>query len=232
MAKTIRSLLPVDWTVAGADTLVAVRIRSGCLCRVLQCRLEIPRVAVLIERQAHHAPEFPGCRLDILCVEVRVAARIGGSCVGCDHRIQCFAPGAHNEFPYTLPRIVFAGGVKGTIAGIQVVVSVQHQVSAVLVEKFPKGLSGRAFRYSDAVRSAERGLVPVGECASRMIRGEIIFQPLEFGSKPGARAAARLRLALYIERDKMPRAQVIGIPAISDPDWAPRRHCVSESARL
>jgi hypothetical protein len=171
VAKTIRSLPPIDWTVAGADTLVAVRIRSGCLCRVLQCRLEIPRVAVLIERQAHHAPEFPGCRLDILCVEVRVAARIGGCCVGCDHRIECLAPGAHNEFPYTLLRIVFPGGVKGAITGIEVVVSVQHQVGSVLVKQFPKGLSGRAFRYGDAVRSAERGLVPVGECASRMIGG-------------------------------------------------------------
>src|SRR6202034_1338818 len=35
------------------------------------------------------------------------------------------------------------------------------------------------------------------------------------------RAAAGLRLALYIERDKVPRAQIIGIPPISDADWAP-----------
>jgi hypothetical protein len=65
-----------------------------------------------------------------------------------------------------------------------------------------------------------------------MIRGEIVFQPLEFGSKPGARAAARLCLALYVKRDKVPRAQIIGIPAISDSDWASRRYCVSKSARL
>jgi hypothetical protein len=66
--------------VAGADALVAVRSRTGRLCRVLQCRLEIPRVAVLIECQAHHAPELPGGRLEIQCVKVRVAARIGGCC--------------------------------------------------------------------------------------------------------------------------------------------------------
>ena len=50
----------VDWTVAGADALVAVGVPTGRLCRILQCRLEIPRVAVLIERQAHHTPEVPG----------------------------------------------------------------------------------------------------------------------------------------------------------------------------
>src|SRR5579863_51957 len=56
-----------------------------------------------------------------------------------------------------------------------------------------------------------------------MIRREVVFQPFEFGGQPGAcfRTAARLRLALYIERDKVPRAQIIGIPAISNPDWAP-----------
>ena len=56
-----------------------------------------------------------------------------------------------------------------------------------------------------------------------MILLEILFQPCEFGGKPGARVrtAARLCLALYIERDKVPRAQIIGIPAISDSDWAP-----------
>ena len=67
-----------------------------------------------------------------------------------------------------------------------------------------------------------------------MIRRKIVFQPCEFGGKPGARvrAVARLCLALYIERDKVPRTQIVGIPAIADPDWAPRRFCVSESARL
>ena len=66
-----------------------------------------------------------------------------------------------------------------------------------------------------------------------MIRLEILFQPCEFGGKPGARGrtAARLRLALYIERDKVPGAQIIGVPAISDSDWAvpPVR---SDSTRL
>src|SRR5580698_5559027 len=224
--------IPTGPTVAGADTLVAVSGRTGWLCRVLQCRLEIPRIAILIERQAHHAPELPRCRLDILRVEVRVAARIGRCCVGCNDGIECLAAGAHDEFPYALPWIGIAGRVERTVAGIEVVVPIQHQVGSVLVEQLPKGLSGRAFGYGDAVGSAERGLVPVGGCARGMIRGEIVFQPFEFGSKPGARAAARLCLALYIERDKVPRAQIIGIPAISDPDWAPRRYCVSESARL
>ena len=84
--------------------------------------------------------------------------------------------------------------------GIEVVVSVQHQVGFVFVEQLPKGLSGNAL-WGDAVRGAERGLMPVGGCARGMILLEILFQPCEFGGKPGARgrAAARLRRALYIE---------------------------------
>ena len=102
--------------------------------------------------------------------------------------------------------------------------SVQHQVGVVLVEQFPEGLSGGAL-LGDAVRSAEGGLMPVGERAKGTIRREVVFQPGQFGGKPGAgvRAAARLRLALYIERDKVPRAEIVGVPAISDPDWVRRR---------
>ena len=62
----------------------------------------------------------------------------------CDDRIECLAAGAHDEFPYALLRIVIPGGVKGAVAGIEVVVSVQHQVGSVLVEQLPKGQSGRA----------------------------------------------------------------------------------------
>src|ERR1700684_2012264 len=123
------------------------------------------------------------------------------------------------------------GRVKRAIAAREVVVSVQRQVGSVLVEHLPKLLSGRALGHGDAVGRAERGLVPIGECARGMIRGEIVFQPFEFGSKPGACAAARLCLALYIERDKVPRAQIKGVPAISDPDWAAGA-VGSESARL
>ena len=96
--------------------------------------------------------------------------------------------------------------------------SVQHQVGSILVEELPKGLSGRAFRYGDAVGSAERGLVPVSECARGVICLEILFQPLEFGSNPGTGATARLGFALDIERDKVPGAEIIGVPAISDSD--------------
>ena len=46
------------------------------------------------------------------------------------------------------------------------------------------------------------------------------------------RTAAGLRLALDIERNKVPRAQIVGVPAISDPDRAPRRNVVPTSARL
>src|ERR1700722_4769126 len=51
---------PVDRTVAGAEAFVAVMSPASWLCRILQCRLEIPRVAILIKRQTHHAPELPG----------------------------------------------------------------------------------------------------------------------------------------------------------------------------
>lgn len=86
-------------------------------------------------------------------------------------------------------------------------------------EELPKRLSGRAL-FADAIRSAVRGLVPVGGRARRMICREIVFQPFEFGRKPGAcvQTAAGLRLALYIERDNVPGAQIIGIPTISDAD--------------
>ena len=85
----------------------------------------------------------------------------------------------------------------------------------MLVEQLPECLSGRAL-WGEAVGSAERGLMPVRGCARRVVLLEILFQPFEFGAKPGARvrAAARLRRALYVERNKVPRTQIIGIPAI------------------
>ena len=59
--------------------------------------------------------------------------------------------------------------------------------------------------------------MPVGECARGMICLEILFQPCEFGGKPGAsgRAAARLRRALNIERNQVPCAQVVRVPGSS-----------------
>ena len=102
---TIRPL-PDDGTMAGTGALVAVSSRTGRLCGILQCRLEIPRVAVLIEREAHNSPELPSSRLDILGVEVRVTRGIGGRRVGCDNRIKCLATGAHDEFAYALPWVV------------------------------------------------------------------------------------------------------------------------------
>ena len=130
---------------------------------------------------------------------------LGGRHRGYDDRIECLAAGAHGELPYAPPWIVIPGRVKRAVAGIEVVVSVQNQIGVVLIEQLPKGLSGHAL-LADAVSSAERGLMPVGECAGGMIRLEILFQPFEFGGKPGAcvRAAARLRRALYIERNKVP----------------------------
>jgi len=84
--------------------------------------------------------------------------------------------------------------------GIEVVVSVQHQVGFGLVEQLPKRLSGNALP-GDAVSGAERGLVRVSGRAQGMIRREIVFQPFEIGGKSGAcgRAAARLCRAFYIE---------------------------------
>ena len=110
------------------------------------------------------------------------AARLSG----CVDRIECLAAGAHDEFPDALLWIVIPGGVKGAVAGIEVVVSVQHQVGSVLVELLPKELSGHAL-WGDAVGSAERGLMPVRGCARGMILLEVLFQPCEFGGKPGAR---------------------------------------------
>src|SRR5580692_1066694 len=102
--------------------------------------------------------------------------------------------------------------------------SVQHQVGLVLVEQLPEGQRGRAL-FGEAVGSAERRLVPVGGCARGMILREIFFQPFEFGGKPGGargRTAARMCPALYIERDKMPPAQIIGVPAIAAGTEVPR----------
>ena len=153
MAKAIR-LVPVGRAVASAGALVGERSWSSS--RKFQCRLEIPLVSVRIKRQGHHTPEIPGCRLEILCVEVRVAGRIGGCRVGCDNRIECLAAGAHDELAYAMPWIGIPEGVKGTVAGIEVVVSVQHQVGSVLVEQLPKGLSGLAL-LGNAVGGAEEG---------------------------------------------------------------------------
>ena len=142
-AKTNWQLL-IGRAMALADARVVVRSRTGyrCLCRILQCRLKIPSVAVLIERQPHHAPVCPGCRLEIHGVEIGLAAKIGGIGAigaGCrggkDDRIECLAAGAHDEFAYALFGIVIPGGVKRAVAGIEVVMSVQHQVGSVLVEQ-------------------------------------------------------------------------------------------------
>src|ERR1700733_5328018 len=65
-----------------------------------------------------------------------------------------------------------------------------------------------------------------------MICLEILFQPLKFGSNPGTLAAAWLSFALDIERDNVPRAQIVGIPAIADSDLATGRYGVAETARL
>ena len=60
---------------------------------------------------------------------LKFASPVCGSEVWCcDDRIECLAAGAHDEFPYALLWIVIPGGVKGAVAGIEVVVSVQHQV--------------------------------------------------------------------------------------------------------
>jgi hypothetical protein len=55
-----------------------------------------------------------------------------------------------------------ARGIKRLVAGVEVVVAVQHDVGAEAVEQFPEGLSGLAF-LGDAVGGAEGGLMPVGE---------------------------------------------------------------------
>ena len=123
---------------------------------------------------------------------------------------------------------------QGGVTGIEVVVSVQHQVGSGVVEQLPPGSRGDAL-FGEAVGSAERGLVPVGGCAGGMILLEILFQPFGFGGQPGAgggTAGARLCLALDIERDQVPGAQIIGVPAFSDSDCAPRRYGGSDSARL
>jgi hypothetical protein len=52
---------PTGPTVAGPRALVGESRRCpGRRHRSLQCRLEMPLVAVLIENQSHHTPEVPG----------------------------------------------------------------------------------------------------------------------------------------------------------------------------
>src|ERR1700733_8093801 len=204
---------PVVWSVAGAEALVGVRPSRryhrplAVVHRTLQCRLEMPRVAILIERQGHHAPVVPGCRDEILRVEVRVAARVLHVCFacpachrGCGDRIECLAAGAHDKFRDASVWIEIAVRVKRAVAGVEVVVSVQPQVGSGFVEQLPESLGGNAF-WAYPVRGAERGLMPVGEGTRGVVLFEILLQPCKFGGKPGARGrtAARLRRALYAE---------------------------------
>src|SRR6202161_2983564 len=101
--RVIRSS-SVAWSVAGAGALVGVRPSRryhrplAVVHRTLQSRLEMPRVAIRIERQGHHPPVVPGCRHEILPVEVRVAAGILHVCFArparhrsCDDRVECLA---------------------------------------------------------------------------------------------------------------------------------------------
>ena len=78
-------------------------------------------------------------------------------------------------------RIVIPVGVKGSVVGIEVVVSVQHQVGSMLVEDIPKGLRGYAPRSVMLLAALYERLVPVGECARGRILRQIVFQPCEFG---------------------------------------------------
>ena len=59
--------------------------------------------------------------------------------------------------------------------------------------------------------------MPVGQRAGGVILLQVLFQPLRLGREPasGRAAAARLVGALDVQRDQVPRAQVIGVPAIA-----------------
>jgi hypothetical protein len=66
--------------------------------------------------------------------------------------------------------------VQRAVMGIEVIVSVENQVGVMFVEQLPEGFSGNALR-TDAVCGAERGLMPIGGRARRVIFLEILFQP-------------------------------------------------------
>src|ERR1700690_992377 len=71
--------------------------------------------------------------------------------------------------------------------------------------------------------------MPVRGCARGVILLKILLQPREFGGKPRAivRTAARLGIALDVERDQVPVAQIIGIPAIAVGTEVPRLSVLS-----
>ena len=66
-------------------------------------------------------------------------------------------------------------------------------------------------------RRAERRLVPVGQRARGVVVVEVLGQPLGLAREPGAGGAAAAGLvgALDVERDEVPGAEVVGVPAVA-----------------
>src|SRR5665213_8181 len=115
-----------------------------------------------------------------------------------------------------------AGRIHRREARVDVVVAVEDEVCAVGVEELPPrvgaGALGAVLRpLRGGLRRAERRLVPVRERARRMVLLQVAGQPLRLAREPGAgrAAAARLEGALDVERDQVPIAEVVGVPAVA-----------------
>ena len=105
------------------------------------------------------------------------------------------------------------------VALVDVVVAAQDDVDVVRVEHLPERV---VIGQVSVGAGGEPGVVPVGERARRMVGGEVVLEPRHL---PRRRAAAADVRAVRVERDQVPLADVVAVPA-------PGRACPARAAEV
>ena len=146
-----------------------------------------------MERQLEHA------ELRVLS-ELPVRERPG-------ERVERPAAGAHHELADAVLRVAHLRRRLEGVALIDVVVAREDDVDVVRVEHLPERV---VVREVSRRAGREPGLVPVGQRARRMVRGEVVP---EEGHLRRRRAAAADVRAVGVERDQVPLADVEAVPA-------------------
>ena len=157
---------------------------------------ELPLVAAGVERELEDA-EGPGVLH--LRVGQRRVQRVVLRAALADHEL------AHAALVVQLPV-----GRLGREALVGVVVAAVDELGAVLVEQLPE--RGRLRERAVGGPGAPARVVPVGAHAASGVGGEVLLEPLVL---LGARAAAADQLAVAVQHDEVPAAEVVAVPALA-----------------
>src|SRR2546425_11848854 len=157
---------------------------------------ELPVVAARVERQLEDAERVPVAHLTV---------RLRGT----RDRVVVLAAGADDELANAAGRVRCAGRRLGREALIVVVVPVEDDVCARVVEVLPD----RLHRDRVAVLpGAEARVMPVGERARRSMSRQVSAQPRLL---PRARLAAAYSRAVAVDDDDVPGAELVAVvPAV------------------